>query len=66
MKLLKGGLVFKAHILFCHSTLGSKVMKEKKKDDLFDTEARGEKTASPVHVCTSLVRHDESLGEFLS
>ena len=27
----RGGLVFKAHILLYHSTLGSRVMKEKKK-----------------------------------
>jgi hypothetical protein len=28
----RGGLVFKAHRLFCHSTLGSRVTQKKKKD----------------------------------
>jgi hypothetical protein len=28
----RGGLVFKAHRLFCHSTLGLRVIKNKRKD----------------------------------
>ena len=33
VKLFRGGLVFKAHRLLHHSTLGSRGMKEKKKND---------------------------------
>ena len=32
MKKFRGGLVFKAHRLVYHSTLGSRVIKKKKKD----------------------------------
>jgi hypothetical protein len=34
MERLRGGLVFKAHRLLYHSTLGSRVIKKKKKDVL--------------------------------
>ena len=34
MKRFRGGLVFQAHRLLYHSTLGSRVIKKKKKKDL--------------------------------
>jgi len=35
----RGGLVFKAHILLYHSTLGLRVIQKKKKKDDVDAEA---------------------------
>jgi len=34
MKRFRGGLVIKAHRLLCHSTLGLRVIKEKKKNSI--------------------------------
>ena len=48
VKLFRAGLVFKAHRLLYHSTLGLSVIKKKKKKTPFFTSWKGARTAHSV------------------
>jgi len=46
VKRFRGGLVFKAHGLLYHSTLGSRVIKKKKEEDTRTTSTRKRESAA--------------------
>ena len=52
VKRFRGGLVFKAHRLLYHSTLGSRVIKKKKKSTTCD-ETSGKELRAKVLLCST-------------
>ena len=50
VKRFRGGLVFKAHRLLCHSTLGSKVIKKKRREDARGGTSLSEHAREAQHV----------------
>jgi len=56
MNRLRGGLVLKAHRLVCHSTLGLRVIKKKRRNTKRET-----RSAEPLTLCTGLLRDSLSL-----
>ena len=65
MKRFRGGLIFKAHRLLYHSTLGLRVMKKKKKAVTHDAEggARAERASAQGPVRGISIGQRERLGE---